>query len=126
MEKYLGDVDEELLMFVIEHLKDQKGPAKLLEGLFPVRQPARCWFVIMLNCYCDCTGAHGRGGGVRHHALEASHLREFGVWRRHAHRRPLCRHGRIGAPTISAVRNMVRYVCVRSLLVVPARSCCTR
>lgn len=33
---YLGDNDEDLAMFVNEHLKDHKGPAKLAEGLEPV------------------------------------------------------------------------------------------
>lgn len=38
MTQYLGDADEaeELIMFVVEHLKDHKGPAKLIEGLEPV------------------------------------------------------------------------------------------
>ncbi|KAJ7139400.1 hypothetical protein C8R44DRAFT_605082 [Mycena epipterygia] len=36
--RYLGDAEEaeELIMFVVEHLKDHKGPAKLVEGLEPV------------------------------------------------------------------------------------------
>ncbi|KAF8150367.1 hypothetical protein K438DRAFT_1910390 [Mycena galopus ATCC 62051] len=38
MTQYLGDAEEaeELIMFVVEHLKDHKGPAKLTEGLEPV------------------------------------------------------------------------------------------
>ncbi|KAJ7065251.1 hypothetical protein C8F01DRAFT_1124907 [Mycena amicta] len=38
MTQYLGDADEaeELIMFVVEHLKDHKGPVKLIEGLEPV------------------------------------------------------------------------------------------
>lgn len=37
MTKYLGEMEEEdLIMFVIEHLKDHKGPQKLVEGLEPV------------------------------------------------------------------------------------------
>ncbi|KAJ7644425.1 hypothetical protein FB45DRAFT_897887 [Roridomyces roridus] len=38
MTQYLGDAEEaeELIMFVVEHLKDHKGPAKLVEGLEPV------------------------------------------------------------------------------------------
>jgi RNA-binding protein 25 len=40
MIKYLGEMEEEdLIMFVLEHLKDHKGPLKLVEGLVPV-------------CYC--------------------------------------------------------------------------
>ena len=37
MKESLGDVDDDLVMFVIEHLKDRKGPSKLVEGLEPVR-----------------------------------------------------------------------------------------
>ncbi|KAF8158439.1 hypothetical protein B0H34DRAFT_656642 [Crassisporium funariophilum] len=37
MMKYLGEMEEEdLIMFVLEHLKDHKGPQKLIEGLEPV------------------------------------------------------------------------------------------
>ncbi|KAJ7749561.1 hypothetical protein DFH07DRAFT_828886 [Mycena maculata] len=38
MTQYLGDAEEaeELIMFVVEHLKDHKAPAKLVEGLEPV------------------------------------------------------------------------------------------
>ena len=38
MVKYLGELeDDDLVMFSIEHLKDHKGPQKLVEGLEPVR-----------------------------------------------------------------------------------------
>lgn len=39
MTKYLGDMEEaeDLIMFVLEHLKDHKGPQKLIEGLESVR-----------------------------------------------------------------------------------------
>ncbi|KAL0577120.1 hypothetical protein V5O48_004873 [Marasmius crinis-equi] len=37
MVKYLGEMEEEdLILFVIEHLKDHKSPQKLVEGLEPV------------------------------------------------------------------------------------------
>lgn len=36
MKDYLGEMDEELIMCVIEHLKDHKGPTKLIEALEPV------------------------------------------------------------------------------------------
>lgn len=37
MMKYLGEMEEEdLIMFVLEHMKDHKGPQKLVEGLEPV------------------------------------------------------------------------------------------
>ena len=41
MTKYLGEMEEEdLILFVLEHLKDHKPPHKLVEGLEPVR--CRC------------------------------------------------------------------------------------
>lgn len=37
MTEYLGELeDDDLVMFVVEHLKDKKGPHKLVEGLEPV------------------------------------------------------------------------------------------
>jgi hypothetical protein len=37
MVKFLGELeDDDLVMFVLEHLKDHKGPQKLIEGLEPV------------------------------------------------------------------------------------------
>ena len=39
MVKYLGELeDDDLVMFVLEHLKDHKGPQKLVDGLEPVSQ----------------------------------------------------------------------------------------
>jgi hypothetical protein len=39
MVKYLGELeDDDLVMFVLEHLKDHKPPAKLVDGLEPVRR----------------------------------------------------------------------------------------
>jgi RNA-binding protein 25 len=39
MVKYLGELDDDdVVMYVIEHLKDHKSPAKLVEGLEPVRR----------------------------------------------------------------------------------------
>lgn len=41
MIQYLGEMEEEdLIMFVLEHLKDHKGPQKLVEGLSPVSESA--------------------------------------------------------------------------------------
>ena len=43
MTKYLGELeDDDLVMFVLEHLKDHKGPHKLVEGLEPVRVLPYC------------------------------------------------------------------------------------
>jgi hypothetical protein len=37
MIKYLGELDDDdMVMFVVEHLKDHKPPAKIVEGLEPV------------------------------------------------------------------------------------------
>lgn len=39
MVKFLGELeDDDLVMFVLEHMKDHKGPHKLVEGLEPVRR----------------------------------------------------------------------------------------
>lgn len=43
MTKYLGELDDDdLVMFVVEHLKDHKGPQKLIEGLEPVGRCSIC------------------------------------------------------------------------------------
>ena len=44
MVKHLGEMEEDdLILFVLEHLKDHKGPQKLVEGLEPV---CNCRFII--------------------------------------------------------------------------------
>jgi hypothetical protein len=51
MVKYLGELeDDDVVMFVIEHLKDHKSPAKLVEGLEPVR-------TIQIVTVCDLLNA---------------------------------------------------------------------
>ena len=48
MVKYLGELeDDDLVMFVLEHLKDHKTPAKLIEGLELVRPERVC----LVNVY---------------------------------------------------------------------------
>lgn len=43
MTKHLGELDDDdLVMFVVEHLKDHKGPQKLVEGLEPVSMRSLC------------------------------------------------------------------------------------
>lgn len=51
MIKYLGEMEEEdLIMFVLEHLKDHKGPQKLIEGLEPVRLLVPCiWHNVLIS-----------------------------------------------------------------------------
>lgn len=52
MVKYLGEMEEEdLIMFVVEHLKDHKSPLKLIEGLEPVRVHSAIFFLI--SCSLD-------------------------------------------------------------------------
>ncbi|EMD39604.1 hypothetical protein CERSUDRAFT_80988 [Gelatoporia subvermispora B] len=47
--KYLGELeDEDLVMFVVEHLKDHKGPQKLIEGVEPVLEEEAIEFTISL------------------------------------------------------------------------------
>ncbi|OBZ71166.1 hypothetical protein A0H81_08483 [Grifola frondosa] len=47
MTKYLGELeDDDLVMFVLEHLKDHKSPQKLVEGLEPVLEEEALEFVI--------------------------------------------------------------------------------
>ncbi|KAI0642936.1 hypothetical protein C8Q79DRAFT_916169 [Trametes meyenii] len=47
MTKYLGELeDDDLIMFVLEHLKDHKGPQKLIEGLEPVLEEEAAEFAI--------------------------------------------------------------------------------
>ncbi|PIL35117.1 hypothetical protein GSI_02905 [Ganoderma sinense ZZ0214-1] len=47
MMKYLGELeDDDLVMFVLEHIKDHKGPHKLVEGLEPVLEEEASEFVI--------------------------------------------------------------------------------
>ena len=52
MVKYLGELeDDDLVMFVLEHLKDHKGPQKLIEGLEPVsRAFRRCNGATLTQC----------------------------------------------------------------------------
>lgn len=49
MTKYLGELeDDDLVMFVLEHLKDHKGPQKLIEGLEPVLEEEAVEFTIRI------------------------------------------------------------------------------
>ncbi|KAF6755851.1 hypothetical protein DFP72DRAFT_303328 [Ephemerocybe angulata] len=49
MTKYLGEMDEEdLILFVLEHLKDHKAPHKLVEGLEPVLEEEAAEYVVSL------------------------------------------------------------------------------
>ncbi|KAH9947466.1 hypothetical protein B0H21DRAFT_691986 [Amylocystis lapponica] len=49
MMKYLGELeDDDLVMFVLEHLKDHKGPQKLIEGVEPVLEEEAVEFTISI------------------------------------------------------------------------------
>lgn len=49
MVNYLGELeDDDLVMFVVEHLKDHKGPQKLIEGLEPVLEEEAQEFTISI------------------------------------------------------------------------------
>lgn len=60
MTKYLGELDDDdLVMFVVEHLKDHKGPQKLVEGLEPV-SPGVMPLLLALIHRVSGTGGRGR------------------------------------------------------------------
>lgn len=60
MTKYLGELDDDdLVMFVVEHLKDHKGPQKLVEGLEPVSPGIRS-LIPALTCCASGPGGRGR------------------------------------------------------------------
>ncbi|KAG5645456.1 hypothetical protein DXG03_006001 [Asterophora parasitica] len=49
MVKYLGEMEEEdLIMYVLEHMKDHKGPLKLVDGLEPVLEEEAVEFTVSL------------------------------------------------------------------------------
>ncbi|KZT64186.1 hypothetical protein DAEQUDRAFT_769935 [Daedalea quercina L-15889] len=49
MTKYLGELeDDDLVMFVLEHVKDHKSPQKLIEGLEPVLEEEAVEFTISI------------------------------------------------------------------------------
>ncbi|KAI0727909.1 hypothetical protein C8Q72DRAFT_780795 [Fomitopsis betulina] len=49
MTKYLGELeDDDLVMFVLEHLKDHKGPQKMIEGLEPVLEEEAVEFTVSI------------------------------------------------------------------------------
>lgn len=87
MIKYLGELeDDDLVMFVLEHLKDHKNPQKLVEGLEPVR------VTLTLSQFGSSTdgmtGSRRRSRRVDDQCLATSHFREYGLWRGTAHRTP--------------------------------------
>ena len=76
MVKYLGELeDDDLVMFVLEHLKDHKGPHKLVDGLEPVRTFSYSANQHLLTNISH-SGARRRGYGTRYLSLATSYLRE--------------------------------------------------
>jgi hypothetical protein len=69
MVNYLGELeDDDLVMFVVEHLKDHKGPQKLIEGLEPVR---------LTNSWCSCHLLNVYGQVLEEEAQEFT----ISIWR---------------------------------------------
>ena len=93
MMKYLGELeDDDLVMFVLEHVKDHKGPHKLVEGLEPVRLPSshpcltKTLYSLNFCAHFCCPSGSRRGSlGVRHQHMATDHLREHGLRGRPAH-----------------------------------------
>lgn len=84
MTKHLGELDDDdLVMFVVEHLKDHKGPQKLVEGLEPVRSFVTRWPIPSLTRHLS--GSGGRGYRVHDRSLATSDFREHGLRRRITH-----------------------------------------
>jgi hypothetical protein len=80
MMKYLGEMEEEdLIMFVLEHLKDHKGPQKLIEGLEPVRLlPPRCLYnALIFRLFF--IGLRGRSDRARSQCVATDHIRKYGI-----------------------------------------------
>jgi len=80
MMKYLGEMEEEdLIMFVVEHLKDHKGPQKLIEGLEPVRLLLLRRLYNVLIFHILFTGLRGRSDRPRSQCVATDHIRKYGV-----------------------------------------------
>ena len=39
MKHFLGEVDEDMVDFILENLRDRKGPQDVIEGIEPVSRP---------------------------------------------------------------------------------------
>ena len=78
MTKHLGELDDDdLVMFVVEHLKDHKGPQKLVEGLEPVsRKVDTC---LTLTLIPHPLGSGGRGCRIHDRSLATSDFRKHGL-----------------------------------------------
>lgn len=78
MTKHLGELDDDdLVMFVVEHLKDHKGPHKLVEGLEPVSINFDQYLTWLLTQHFS--GSRGRGRRVHDRPLATSNFREHGL-----------------------------------------------
>ena len=78
MTKYLGELeDDDLVMFTVEHLKDHKGPHKLVEGLEPVRLSPIAVVSSLLNHFLLGLGRGGRRAS--HFHLATDHFRKHGL-----------------------------------------------
>ena len=81
MTKYLGELeDDDLVMFVLEHLKDHKTPQRLIEGLEPVRTP--CFYrhqPSILTPRHRYAGFRRRGRRAHDQCLATSYIRKYGL-----------------------------------------------
>jgi len=81
MVKYLGEMEEDdLIMFVLEHLKDHKGPQKLVEGLEPVCLSRRFIGLVQILTLIF-TGFGRRSNRVQYQLMASNNFREHGIWR---------------------------------------------
>jgi len=73
MTKHLGELDDDdLVMFVVEHLKDHKGPHKLVEGLEPVScNPDPCHIRPLTR---RSSGSRRRGRRIHDRSLATSYF----------------------------------------------------
>ena len=78
MTKYLGELDDDdLVMFVVEHLKDHKGPQKLVEGLEPVSCNVDTRPILALT---PCPlGSRGRSRRIHNWSMATSDFRKYGL-----------------------------------------------
>jgi RNA-binding protein 25 len=78
IEEYLGEIDDDLVMFVLEHIKDRKGPGKLVDELQSVS--------VQLIIHGDITYITWIGPCRRSHSIRCIHLatnsiRKRVIWR---------------------------------------------
>jgi hypothetical protein len=82
MTEYLGELeDDDLVMFVVEHLKDKKGPHKLVEGLEPVRPLLMSVFYSIFCSPAYYPGPCRRSRRICDCTVASDHIRKYGLRR---------------------------------------------